>query len=245
MSCPNTTSSFTESELNAMYTGGVLNRLSNPSRDSNGILQSSSLQSWFNTLVSSNVIPTLPTEANFKAAASAASNTNSQNTVIQAYIAAENKFSTDLLTEYCYYEARYKHALRTLISKLATQYSTSGTQNTQVTTEVNTYLTICETLNMRLNDLVLLSNAVARNRLETSRNKTSEANQINDELQTRAASLQEQARILKDKSSTADLYKRMVEYTEEKNRANRNLLSLYSFLNIVALGMLIYVYRAA
>ncbi len=245
MSCPNTNSSFTDSELNAIYTGGLLNRLSNPQRDTNGILQSSSLNAWFNTLVSSNVIPTLPTQDDFKAAASAATNTNSQNNVVQAYITAENKFSADLRSEYCYYEARYKHALRTLISKLATQYSTSGTQNTQVTTEVNTYLTICETLNIRLNDLILLSNAVARNRLETSRNKTSEANQINNELQTRAASLQEQARILKDKSSTADLYKRMIEYTEEKNRANRNLLSLYSFLNIVALGMLVYVYRAA
>ena len=41
------------------------------------------------------------------------------------------------------------------------------------------------------------------------------------------------------------IQKEMVRYTEEKGRRTDNLLNMYSFLNIFALGMLIYVYKAA
>jgi hypothetical protein len=37
----------------------------------------------------------------------------------------------------------------------------------------------------------------------------------------------------------------MVKYSEEKARYTDNLLKLYSFLNVVALGLLVYVYRAS
>jgi hypothetical protein len=37
----------------------------------------------------------------------------------------------------------------------------------------------------------------------------------------------------------------MVKYSEEKARYSDNLLKMYSFLNVVALGLLIYVYKAA
>ena len=37
----------------------------------------------------------------------------------------------------------------------------------------------------------------------------------------------------------------MVKYSEEKARHTDNLLKLYSFLNVVALGLLVYIYKAA
>ena len=37
----------------------------------------------------------------------------------------------------------------------------------------------------------------------------------------------------------------MVKYTEEKARYTDNLLKMYSVLNIVALGLLVYVYKSA
>ena len=36
----------------------------------------------------------------------------------------------------------------------------------------------------------------------------------------------------------------MVKYSQEKVRATDNLLSLYSALNVVAIGMLIYIYKS-
>ena len=37
----------------------------------------------------------------------------------------------------------------------------------------------------------------------------------------------------------------MVKYTEEKSRYTNNLLKMYSVLNIVALSLLVYVYKSA
>ena len=37
----------------------------------------------------------------------------------------------------------------------------------------------------------------------------------------------------------------MVKYTEEKGRYTDNLLKVYSVLNIVVLGLLVYVYKSA
>jgi hypothetical protein len=37
----------------------------------------------------------------------------------------------------------------------------------------------------------------------------------------------------------------MIDYTVEKNSSSRNLLAIYGFMNIVAVGMLVYLYRAA
>jgi hypothetical protein len=49
---------------------------------------------------------------------------------------------------------------------------------------------------------------------------------------------------LNSENSITELRKRMVEYTEEKNRSAMNLLSLYGFLNLVAIGLLFYVARS-
>jgi hypothetical protein len=40
------------------------------------------------------------------------------------------------------------------------------------------------------------------------------------------------------------LYKEMERYSRQKANYTNNLLSLYSFLNLTALGMLFYIYRS-
>jgi hypothetical protein len=62
-------------------------------------------------------------------------------------------------------------------------------------------------------------------------------------LGARQKQLSEQNEILNRESAAADLHKRMVEYTIEKNKANTNLLTLYGVLNIVALSMIFYIAR--
>jgi hypothetical protein len=37
----------------------------------------------------------------------------------------------------------------------------------------------------------------------------------------------------------------MIDYTMEKNSSSRNLLAVYGFMNIVAVGLLFYMYKAA
>ena len=48
---------------------------------------------------------------------------------------------------------------------------------------------------------------------------------------------------MSDPSNLA-LRKDMLSYSEEKNRAATSLLALYGFLNLTAVGVLIYIYRS-
>ena len=57
--------------------------------------------------------------------------------------------------------------------------------------------------------------------------------------------LTEQNKIISSSEATTKLNKEMVKYTEEKGKYTDNLLKMYSVLNIVALGLLIYVYKSA
>ena len=56
--------------------------------------------------------------------------------------------------------------------------------------------------------------------------------------------LAQQNKIISSSDAVTKLNKEMVKYTEEKNRYTENLLKTYSVLNIVALGLLIYIYKS-
>ena len=70
-------------------------------------------------------------------------------------------------------------------------------------------------------------------------------NSLNDELLTKSKSLTKQNKILKSGQADAELYKEMVKYTREKTNYTNNMLMIYSFLNITALGLLFFAYQNA
>ena len=65
------------------------------------------------------------------------------------------------------------------------------------------------------------------------------------ELKDAKEKLEKQNDIIQSNEATMRIKKEMVKYTEEKARYSDNLLKMYSFLNVVALGLLVYVYKAA
>jgi hypothetical protein len=69
-----------------------------------------------------------------------------------------------------------------------------------------------------------------------SSNTTNNITQTNAELSSQLATLT-------SKDGERQLYTRMVEYTEEKNQAHRNLLGMYTVLNLVALSLIFYIAR--
>lgn len=69
------------------------------------------------------------------------------------------------------------------------------------------------------------------------------ASNLNNDIASTTNQLSSQLNTLTAKDADRALYKRMVEYTEEKNQAHRNLLGLYSVLNLVALGVIFYIAR--
>lgn len=157
--------------------------------------------------------------------------------------AKETATMAKLKQEYCYYYARYRYSLETLFDKLV-QTSKSATLSADDKNDIQSKLNRAKEYNEKLNDLIQITNYIAQKRATEMRNQNSEINAINTDISGTFDTLQTHAKILNSENSITDLRKRMVEFTEEKNRSALNLLSLYGFLNLVAIGLFFYIARS-
>ena len=149
----------------------------------------------------------------------------------------------DIQNEFCYIYVRYKFSLEDLFNTLTRISSGSSLTDAQRRT-VETKIQRARDLNLKLNDLIQFTNFISVKRVEEMRSQNSNINELNENIQYIYSRLQEQNKILNQEHSLTDLRKRMVQFTEEKNQSATNLLSLYGFLNLVALGLLFYVARS-
>lgn len=145
-------------------------------------------------------------------------------------------------TEYCFYYKRYIFILREILMQAATQDS-SQLGAAYITKKTNT-----EALNSKLNQILQIIQAVVNIRISSLKNYYGEdtgVNQINKYLDTTRGDLISHAKLLKNLEMEKDLKTAMVDYTVEKNSSSRNLLAIYGFMNIVAAGLIFYLYRTA
>jgi hypothetical protein len=144
--------------------------------------------------------------------------------------AAVAAFNADVKTTYCVYQNLYRNSLNDLFLNLSTASTIDSGKNTRAITLAKKIIIILAGINR-----------IERYLREKSSSFITSITSKNIDIDTNTDKLKEQIRVLESKSSDADLYKRMVEYTEEKNKAHRNLLSLYAMLNIVGLGLIFYI----
>ena len=67
-------------------------------------------------------------------------------------------------------------------------------------------------------------------------------NSLNATLDTARTNLVRHSKILENNNLTSDVQAAMIDYSIEKNSSSRNLLAVYGFMNIVAAGLLFYLY---
>lgn len=227
-SCPKQTIS-TDTELSASYDGsipGVLPAAPNGSsdRDDKGKLLQTTISTIITNLKNIGIIPS-PSGASS-----------------DVFIQKQQALIQNLQAEYCFYESRYKYALDKLFTAISSGYL-SGTPENKAS--VQSYLSKTKMLNVRLNDLTQIMNGVTENMLSTSDSIANEIAEFNKRIAAQKQKLDAQNKIINTGEATTNIRKEMVKYNEEKGRYTDNLLNLYSFLNVVALGLLVYVYKAA
>ena len=133
---------------------------------------------------------------------------------------------TSIQSEYCFYYIRYKYALTNLLTlAVAVPPDTTG--------EYAVYKRNAIRLNNILSQILLTLQYVS-----------SLSGSLID-IDVVHGNLQDHMRKLKNTEMEADAKSAMIDYTLEKNSSSRNLLAIYGFMNIVAVGMLVYLYRAA
>jgi hypothetical protein len=218
-------SSLTDSELNQGFANGLLPSTPNGSsdRDGNGMLTANAVSSILQTLKTSNAIPV-------------ATATNAE-----AYVARQTVFLTNVKAEYCFYDSRYKFCLEKLFSAVRQGYQNNSSEAQAL---VQKYLDLTQRFNQRMNDLTQIMNAITEDGLRASNNISQDIKDFNEKIQQQKNKLIEQRDLISSSQATTTIRKQMVKYTEEKARRSDNLLKTYGFLNIVALGLLVYIYRA-
>lgn len=147
------------------------------------------------------------------------------------------------MAEYCFYYNRYSNSLKYLMSGIRNASASSSSQELQ--TVVKNRLEMTQLLNRKVNDLAQIMNRITAKMMNSHKTLQAEIAAFNASLREKRDKLEEQNKIIRSNEASMRLQKEMVKYTEEKARYSNNLLKLYSFLNIVALGLLVYVYKAA
>jgi len=158
-----------------------------------------------------------------------------------AFAKAAKKLRDNLEDEYCFYSNRYSKLLLFILTIAA---SATGNLSDAKYIEAKT---LAELINRKLNDLILILqklNDIRYNELQSGYYATDAGvNQSNNKLREAKAQLDSNLALLNNSELKTDIQSAMMEYTIEKNQSSRNLLAIYGFMNIVAVGMLYYLYR--
>lgn len=219
MECPDY-STFSFTELNATYPQGILKTFSDSDRDSSGILKHDVVRTTVQTLQ----LPVLRQNKEEK------------------YLKELDEYTAAVKAEYCFYYSRYSYSLHKLIGAISDSYANNSSDTA---TTINTYRGYAKTLNQKVNDLTLLINGIAKHMLKQSNELAREIKEFDDKISEQRTRLEVQNQIITTNESSTKIKQQMVKYTEEKARHTDKLLQLYSFMNIVAVGLLIYIYKAA
>jgi hypothetical protein len=227
MSCPSKTA-ITDSELGQTFGSSTVHGLlpSSPNgasdRESNGMLKKLVVQQIITSLKGSGVIPSPGKD--------------------DIFYKKQDELLKNIQDEYCFYDARYKYVLEKLLQGVQAGY-VNNTADTQ--SIVQKYLKFTQALNQRLNDLIQIINGVTDDMLSSTTNLDAEIKAFDKKINDEQKKLTAQNNIISSNQAVTKLNKELVKFTEQKGKYTNNLLGLYSFLNIVALGLLVYVYKSA
>jgi hypothetical protein len=211
---------------------------SSSSMDSTGVVTKTAMESHITQLLSlTDISAAAPLSATMD-------NPNKAKTFADKAAALRTKVKD----EYCFYYVRYRFILKTLLGAAAT---VPGLTDSTLVSGVGYGIlkTNTQNINSKLNQLIQILQGLEKSRntsLQTQYyNASSGVNSVNNSLDATRNSLVTHSNILKNNELETDVKKSMVDYTLEKNSSSRNLLAVYGFMNIIAGGLLFYIYRAS
>jgi hypothetical protein len=158
-------------------------------------------------------------------------------TDMDTLVANDAALYNKLSEEYCYYEGRYRFALKKFLT-LATSRNPTDNGRARALLE-NT-----RRLNIRVNSLLEIMNYLAQERVVAVNANKADINSRTAVLNTRLADMRKGYAFLSSENAVITAQKEMVRYTEEKNNYTSNQIALWTAANIVALGVIFYVYRS-
>ena len=223
--CPPPEDYYSDDDLMKMFPKGVASDSLVPDA-STGRISAAMLQSHVRSMESIGVIKGRPTQAL----------ESETETAMNTLVADDLNLYSRIQDEYCYYEQRYRFALRAFFEK-----ATSRTQATNA--DAQKLLENTKILNLRVNGVLEVMNYLAQSRVALVNINKGAVNKRNAVVNDKMNRLRNAFNILNRDNATIKTQREMVRYTEEKNNYTTNQIALWAALNIVALGTIFYVYR--
>ena len=224
--CPPAAASYSDTDLMTVFNGGVSSDSLVPEA-STGRIPVAALQAHVSALTAAGVIKSRPVQ----------SVGTDKETNMKALVGDDASFYNKLQEEYCYYEQRYKYAFKQFL-ELAT--SRNATDNTAA----QTMLQKAKLLNLRVNSVLEIMNFLAASRVDVTEANKADINRRNTLINTKLDRLNKGYNLLSRDNAIILAQKEMGRYTEEKNNYNTNQIAIWAAANIVALGVIFYVYRS-
>jgi len=201
--------------------------------DQSGIMSASEMSAQMTYLEKNNILPIQPSNL---------LSTSDTTNPISIYTSNESTLVKNIKAEYCWYETRYYTALNNLLNSISqSSLSNDAASNASSQALITNQLSTVTILNTKCNLIIQITNGISKYRYTQSQKYETQINNLNKSLSDKGAQLQAQADIFNSQTALADVHKRMVDYTVEKNKSNQNLLALYGFLNLIALGIIVYI----
>lgn len=191
-------------------------------------------------------------QANNAVGPSSLERTNTADGYSLTYSTNSATLRSKIQNEYCYYFKAYQYGLNLLFTNIITPpdptyltsqaYTTLKNNVTKLNTKLTQIITVMQKINVqRSATLTTLYNAGSTTDTVNSIN----VNDWNSDLDATKKKLISNSTALKNKYLDKDVKLAMIDYTLEKNSSSSNLLAIYGFMNIVAVGMLYYLYRSS
>lgn len=164
--------------------------------------------------------------------------------VTQQKTAVSYDFLYSLQFEFCYWARLYRSLIGDFI-KVQNVPSTEGSFSINAKNSLlRQIVNALNSVNLRLTDLTRIAQAVADTQRRGLTDMNSQVNQFLQNISKNVDVLEKNRNDLTSADVGSRLKARMLEYTEEKNAYANQMLGLYGFANLIAVGLLFYIYRS-
>jgi len=216
---------MSDADLMTMYKNGVASDALTPDA-STGRIPAAQLQAHITALEGSGILKKRPT----------VTVDGKPETNMEKLIAQDVELYQTLHSEYCFYEQRYRYALKIFLKKATSRESSDNIA-------ARTLLNNTKLLNIRVNSLLEIMNYLAQSRTSMTNSNKDMINKYNKSINDKLNKTKAMYNLLKRDNVLVTTQREMVRYTEEKNTYTTNQIAVWAALNIVALGTIFYVYR--
>jgi hypothetical protein len=142
--------------------------------------------------------------------------------------------------EFCFWIKAYKIILGDYITTTNATSLTDAVKNSRTRQIINQM----NSINLRLSDLTMIAGHIGTQQTTAIAGMNSTVNEYITSITTHTSTLQQQSNLLSSSDVKSKLRSRMLEYSDEKNAYANQLLATYGFANLIALGLLFYIYRS-